>query len=73
MVLSEDLVDNQLAHVSLPQWELPLKLEALVTVPYEHLECSSLQALTFKEALQLVLTLVKRVVEQTALLLATSR
>lgn len=56
-----------MAHVSTPQWELLLVLEALVTHPYGPLEHSSMQALWLKTALLLVLTSAKRVCELTAL------
>jgi len=52
---------------SVPQWELPLVLEALTRDPYEPLECSSLKALSFKTALLLALTSAKRVSELCAL------
>jgi len=54
-------------HVSTPQWDLPLVLEAMVTEPFVPLELSSLKALSLKTALLLALTLAKRVCELTAL------
>lgn len=52
---------------SVPQWELPLVLEALTRDPYEPLDRSSLKALSFKTALLLALTSAKRVSELCAL------
>jgi len=54
-------------HVSTPQWDLPLVLEALVTEPFEPLELSSLKALSWNTALLLALTSANRVSELTAL------
>ena len=47
-------------HVSTPQWDLPLVLEALVTEPFEPLELSSLKALLWKTALLLALTSLRK-------------
>ena len=55
------------ARTSVPQWELPLVLEALTKGPYEPMKHSSLRALSFKTALLLALTSAKRVSELCAL------
>ena len=60
-------------HVSTPQWDLPLVLEALVTEPFEPLELSSLKPLLWKTSLLLALTSAKRVSELTALLIRGDR
>ena len=52
---------------SVPQWELPLVLEALCKGPYEPIERSSLKALSLKTAFLLALTSAKRISELCAL------
>ena len=44
-----------MVRASVPQWDLPLVLEALVTEPFDPLELSSLKALSWKTALLLAL------------------